>query len=163
MPGTKSVPVSSVVTTMFAASHTMIAFPKPIVRSVSAPGSTVSWPNRVVIRSNTPVPPVLALSAPPAGEPALVVDLHPVSLRGEVDGDEANERVRREVGGHGPRCPARPLDQGRGDDRGQSAAEHPGHLVAEGNPGLPPPPLEELRDLPPAKPLHTLSPGTNYA
>jgi hypothetical protein len=27
-------------------------FPNPIVRSVSAPGSTVSWPNRAVIRRN---------------------------------------------------------------------------------------------------------------
>jgi hypothetical protein len=42
MPGTNKVPVSRVVTTMFAASQTMMVFPKPIVRSVSAPGSTVS-------------------------------------------------------------------------------------------------------------------------
>src|SRR5688500_15787455 len=146
MPGTKSVPVSSVVTTMFAASQTMIAFPKPIVRSVSAPGSTVSWPSRAVIRSNTSVPPVLALSASLAGESTLVVDLHPVPLRGEVDGDEAHQRVRGEVGGHGPGGPTCPLDQGRGDDRGQGAAEHPGHLVAEGDPGVTHPRFEELRD-----------------
>src|SRR5918997_5118365 len=50
IPGTNNVPVSRVVTTMFAASQTMMVFPNPIVRSVSAPGSTVSWPNRATMR-----------------------------------------------------------------------------------------------------------------
>src|SRR5918994_167266 len=84
-----------------------------------------------------------------AGEPfagPLVVDPHPVLLSGQVDGDEANERVRGQVGGDGPRGAARPSYEGGGDDRGEGAAEHARHLVAEGDPGVTHPRLEELRD-----------------
>src|SRR5215208_422784 len=66
MPGTNSVPVKRVVTTMFAASQTMMVLPKPIVRSVSAPGSTESCPRRAIIPSST-------LQSPPSLFPLKII------------------------------------------------------------------------------------------
>ncbi len=46
------VPVSSVVTTMFAASQSMMVLPKPIVRSAASSAPTLSCPNREMMRCN---------------------------------------------------------------------------------------------------------------